>query len=492
MDPNNCGGCKMVCPRVGANAVPTCKASSCGYACTSPFLDCNGLAADGCEINSSSDPNHCGGCGVACPAGTTCLRGTCAGVTEGPFDPVVNPTYLTPGLHLFTTIHVPAGVVVYVAGAGPASGTLDLRATGDITIDGTIDVSGGPGSQSTVTSQNTTEGRAGSGGYSGELRTAAPSAACAGVVGNGGLNGTGPQGSAGTCVAGPTACGGAIPTPFAALQAAFGGGAGVFTGFRAYGSGGGGPAGGAPGALGAPYPNEADCSGAAGGGGATNGAGGKAMAVAYDGADGTLGQTQCLGTTAGVPPAYVGGGGGGSIGFAAANDLPVAATFQVGSGGGGGSADYLDRPFAGGTSGGGGGGGALRLSTPTAIVVGGQLRANGGDGADAFIGNGVAANCDPQPGAAGGGGSGGVIYMRAPSIAVGGSAIISAVGGAGGAASLLATGGGGGDGGPGRIRLSVDPAICTLSGTFNPPLASSCTPTNPPVAGSVYVGVYPN
>jgi len=425
---------------------------------------------------------------------TKCVSGVCAS-NEGAFDPIVNPTYLPPGVHQYTTINVPAGVTVYVAGGGAASGTLDLHATGTITIDGTIDVSGGPGTQNTITSQNTRTGRAGSGGFTGEPYASAPlSAACEFVGGNPGSLGDAVGGSTGDCLVASTTMCGSENDPnsqiFAAPPAAYGGGAGVFTGYRAYGSGGGGAAGGAPGALGAPFPGESDCSGASGGGGAVNGAGGTAGGVPYDGQAGFLGETQCDGIN-GAGKAYVGGGGGGSIGAAALADLAVTTTFQTGSGGGGGSADYLDRPVFGGTSGGGGAGGALRLQTPATMTITGQLLANGGLGGDSVIGT-PGPNCDPQPGAGGGGGSGGVIYLSAPTITVSSGATISAAGGAGGAQSEFATGGGGGQGGLGRVRISVIATSCALSGAFTPPLVNGCSPTPGGVVGSAFVGAYPN
>jgi hypothetical protein len=410
---------------------------------------------------------------------------------------MVNPTYLAPGVHNFTTINVPAGVTVYVAGPGPASGTLDLHATGPIVIDGTIDLSGAPGTQNSISSMSTQTGRAGGGGYTGEPTvTAAPSAACQFIAGNPGQLGAATAGSAGSCnVLSTTMCVGQTdPTAlvFTAPVATFGGGAGVFTGFRAYGSGGGGLAGGAPGALCAPFAGEVDCSGPSGGGGAVAGQGGQAGPAVYNGTAGTSGATQCMGLQPNVPPACVGGGGGGSIGAKAAADLAVLTTFQTGSGGGGGSADYLNRPVFGGTSGGGGAGGALRLATPATITIGGQLLVNGGSGGDANIGTGANTGCDPQPGAAGGGGSGGLIYLSAPSVTVSGGATLSAAGGSGGAGSEFATGGAGGNGGLGRIRLSVTPATCSLSGSFNPPLAGGCAPTGGGQAGRTYIGVYPN
>jgi hypothetical protein len=396
-----------------------------------------------------------------------------------------------------------------VTGGGPASGTLDLSSSGPIVIDGTIDVSGGPGTQGQG-SQET----AGSGGYTGEPTVSAPpSLACGFITGNPGANGFGIAGSEGNCpilVSGPHCT---TPTKgdewliFTAPVAQYGGGAGVFAGGRrAYGSGGGGPAGGAPGALCTPFVSEfddgtgaelfdeVDCYGASGGGGAINGQGGTAGIAAYDGTAGVSGETQCPSFPPGVPPACVGGGGGGSIGVTAANDLAVLSTFQTGSSGGGGSGDYEERPGGGGgTSDGGGGGGALRLTSPVSITIGstGKLLANGGAGGDADIGAGYDAGCYPQPGAAGGGGSGGVIYLASPSLGVAGGALVSAIGGPGGAQSELATGGAGGAGGLGRIRLSVTPSTCTVGGTFNPPLASGCTPAGA-TPGNAYVGAYPN
>lgn len=467
--------------------------------CAARFADCNRSLADGCEANLATDDANCGACGNACGAGLACQAGSCGAPStgsEGAFNPRVNPTFLTPGVHNFTTITVPANVVVYVAGGGADNAVLDLRATGAVVVEGTIDVSGGPGSQSTITSRSTRQGRAGAGGFTGDPRTATPGPACEWIAGVSGGNGRGFQGSTGSCRVGSnTACISDMQTQliFASPPAQFGGGGGVFTGYRAYGAGGGGFAGGGPGALGGAYPGQGDCAGVNGGGGTAAGQGGVAGSAAYNGRPGTLGQTQCPGIRPQVPAAYVGGGGGGSIGAAAAGDLSVSTTFQPGSGGGGGSADYLNRPAFGGTSGGGGGGGALRIWAQDSISVSGRLLANGGAGGDAYIGTNGMAGCDPQPGAAGGGGSGGVIFLRAPAISVSGGAQVSAAGGEGGFASLYATGGGGGAGGLGRIRISAPSARCALQGRFNPPLVSGCNPTpGSGTPGRAYVAAYPN
>jgi hypothetical protein len=80
-DNKNCGECGHYCPnendlaRISASSV--CIEGQCQYTCTSPARDCNGLWDDGCETSLSGDPNNCGGCGVVCPEGTKCSGGGC-------------------------------------------------------------------------------------------------------------------------------------------------------------------------------------------------------------------------------------------------------------------------------------------------------------------------------------------------------------------------------------------------------------------------------
>jgi len=81
MDLKNCGGCGVVCV-VGANASPTCKGGGCGIACNPGFADCDKNPATGCEIDTATDSNNCGGCGIACKGKQKCAGGVC-GVVGG-------------------------------------------------------------------------------------------------------------------------------------------------------------------------------------------------------------------------------------------------------------------------------------------------------------------------------------------------------------------------------------------------------------------------
>ena len=76
----HCGGCAQPC--APANASGQCVGGSCTVAsCTAPFANCNGQNADGCEVNTDTNANHCGACGAACNlpnvATYTCAGGTC-------------------------------------------------------------------------------------------------------------------------------------------------------------------------------------------------------------------------------------------------------------------------------------------------------------------------------------------------------------------------------------------------------------------------------
>ena len=74
IDPANCGNCGAACSFSNAGAF--CSSSACGLgACNGSFSNCNKIAADGCEIDLSTDLNNCGGCGKVC--GTKCVGGVC-------------------------------------------------------------------------------------------------------------------------------------------------------------------------------------------------------------------------------------------------------------------------------------------------------------------------------------------------------------------------------------------------------------------------------
>jgi hypothetical protein len=76
----HCGGCGTVCSV--ANAAPACLNGVCGVGrCEAPFADCDRSPANGCEADTQRDVAHCGGCGMRCDARpgtrTTCEGGRC-------------------------------------------------------------------------------------------------------------------------------------------------------------------------------------------------------------------------------------------------------------------------------------------------------------------------------------------------------------------------------------------------------------------------------
>jgi hypothetical protein len=80
-DPSNCGACAAHCNLM--NATSGCAAGKCTIiACSSGWTDCDGMASNGCEINTANDPNNCGVCKKVCsfPNSTsgTCSSGICS------------------------------------------------------------------------------------------------------------------------------------------------------------------------------------------------------------------------------------------------------------------------------------------------------------------------------------------------------------------------------------------------------------------------------
>jgi len=79
-DPMNCGACGARCGSTATQAA-TCAAGRCGLACLPGRADCDGNAANGCEVDTRTSPTDCGACRATCEranASTTCAAGVCA------------------------------------------------------------------------------------------------------------------------------------------------------------------------------------------------------------------------------------------------------------------------------------------------------------------------------------------------------------------------------------------------------------------------------
>ncbi|MBK8255129.1 MAG: hypothetical protein IPK82_21015 [Polyangiaceae bacterium] len=82
---NNCGMCGTVCAGA-ANGTGTCSNSMCSVTCNNGFGNCNGNLADGCETNTATNINNCGGCGRACSGNNVASRNCTAGLCDSTCD----------------------------------------------------------------------------------------------------------------------------------------------------------------------------------------------------------------------------------------------------------------------------------------------------------------------------------------------------------------------------------------------------------------------
>jgi len=78
-DADHCGACDGACGSP-ANAAARCTAGRCVQTCAAGFADCDANPTTGCEVDTRTRADHCGGCGTACTlanATAACLNGVC-------------------------------------------------------------------------------------------------------------------------------------------------------------------------------------------------------------------------------------------------------------------------------------------------------------------------------------------------------------------------------------------------------------------------------
>ena len=227
---------------------------------------------------------------------------------DGPFSPTATTTLTLPssGAFNFTTVNIPSGVTVRFT-KNAANTPVTILASGDVTIAGTIDVSGSPGGiGSSQTLLAPSGGSGGPGGFSGGSGSNGIASTTGGAgLGPGGGSGNAPGvaydggggfGTAGSSPCGPPGTGPAYGTAtlLPLIGGSGGGGAGV-TGFGPTGGGGGG--------------------------------GGGAIVIAASGTITLTGSILAKGGAGGAPNGGPDGGGGGSGGA-----VRLVATTITGSG----------------------------------------------------------------------------------------------------------------------------------------------------------------
>ncbi len=448
--PTHCGGCGRTCAL--PNATAACMASLCAVsACTSGFGDCDGNAANGCEVTLATDSAHCGACGRVCAAGQRCAAGACVGV-DGPLVVAAGQTRSFADL----TVAIP---VQRIEGAQvDGTGASRFRVGDEVLL---INMQGSPGSTAAVGTREFVRVTA----VTDSRLTVSPAPArMYAPGGNGDLTGqrvfavrvphfttVAIDGTLTTPAFDGTAAGLGLVALRASASLRVGAQGAVDVSARGYRSDGVMCNGvwGRPGESLAPQPaivtgqcyyaNPSNTPNVGGGAGGQSNCNTYACSTQLIGAGGGGAGYATPGTPgANNGSLQVGGLPGGVYGEAGLG------RWFLGSGGGAGS---------GGTSGpgfvinGGRGGGLLFLAAPT-LTVAGRLASDGQTG-------GNNSNCGGSQGSgSGGGGSGGSIVLEGNAITLG---TVTARGGAGGCL-------GGGMGGAGRIRIGYG----TLNGAAFP------------------------
>lgn len=104
VDPNHCGLCTTKCSF--ANATAKCSGGSCAIdTCNTGTADCDKSSTNGCEANLMTETSHCGSCANACGASAQCNGGQCVcpGVTNTSGNPVVQKCYDCLGAYCCST-----------------------------------------------------------------------------------------------------------------------------------------------------------------------------------------------------------------------------------------------------------------------------------------------------------------------------------------------------------------------------------------------------
>ena len=76
LDPDHCGRCDERCPPL-EHAERGCGGHCTIWRCARGFRDCNEDVSDGCEVDVTLDPRHCGRCGHGCGGRKRCEHGRC-------------------------------------------------------------------------------------------------------------------------------------------------------------------------------------------------------------------------------------------------------------------------------------------------------------------------------------------------------------------------------------------------------------------------------